>query len=96
MNERILANEPFLRQLIRNFKIISTATTQELECLIELCYNIHKLALSRTERNSIVKYLPIIRYIGKIREATKAREFLSTFGSHFIRTIVRAALLQKR
>ncbi|GMT03591.1 hypothetical protein PENTCL1PPCAC_25765, partial [Pristionchus entomophagus] len=45
-------------------KAIKEANKAQISCLAEVLYNIHKIALNRSERNVIVKFLPIIRYIG--------------------------------
>lgn len=94
MNSRVSLNSVFLRDFLRNWRIISNASVEEIGCIVEICFNIHKIGLNREERNSIVKFLPIIRYIGKCRNAEKARHLLETFSPHFVRTIVKAALSQ--
>ncbi|GMR46728.1 hypothetical protein PMAYCL1PPCAC_16923, partial [Pristionchus mayeri] len=43
---------------------IKQANNSEIGCLVEILFNIHKIAFSRSERNEIVQFLPIIRYIG--------------------------------
>lgn len=85
----------FLNKLLKNVRIISSASTQQIGCLVEVLFNIHRIPFNRTERNSIVKFLPIIRYIGKCRNPEKARDLLITFASHFIFIIVRAVLARK-
>lgn len=94
MNSRVARHSDFLKNFLKSWRIISSATAAEIGCLVEICFNIHQIALNRTERNSILKFLPIIRYIGKCRNAEKARHLLHTFSPHFVQTIVRAALLQ--
>lgn len=96
MESCISKNASFLKNLVRDLRLISTASATEIGCLVEILFNVHKIALNRSERNSIVKFLPIIRYIGKCRSAEKARGLLETFARHFIRTIVRAVTEKKK
>lgn len=75
-----------------DLKEIGTASRQEIACLVEILYNIHKIAFNRSERNSISQYLHIVRYIGKCRDLGKARELLKTFAHLFIRPVLRAVV----
>ncbi|KAF8376283.1 hypothetical protein PRIPAC_82712 [Pristionchus pacificus] len=89
MNGRIIRNSEFLQKVLRHTRqAIKVANKSEIGCLVELLFNIHKIALNRSERNVIIKFLPIIRYIGKCRDLEKARDLLLAFAHHFIRIIV--------
>lgn len=93
MNGRVVRNYNFLLNIVRNTRqSIKDASNSEIGCLVEILFNIHKIAFNRSERNSIVRFLPIIRYIGKCRQPAKARDLLITFANHFIRTIVQSVL----
>lgn len=95
MNRCIENHIDFLNILLRDYRVITQASTQEIGCLVEILFNVHKIAFNRTERNAVSKFLPIIRYIGKLRDPEKARSLLDSFAKHFIRTIVRAILVKK-
>lgn len=94
MNSRVARNYDFLNNFLKSWRIISSASIEEIGCIVEILYNIHKIGLNRAERNSIVKFLPIIRYIGKCRNVEKARHLLQTYSPHFVQIIVKAALSQ--
>lgn len=96
MNNRISRHSDFLRKILHHTRqAIKEANKSEITCLVELLFNIHKIGLNRSERNIIVKFLPIIRYIGKCRDVEKARDLLLAFAHHFIRVIVQVALSSK-
>lgn len=96
MNSRVHRHSEFLHKILRHTRqAIKVANKSEIGCLVELLFNIHKIALNRTERNEIVKFLPIIRYIGKCRDVEKARDLLLAFAHHFIRVIVQVVLSSK-
>lgn len=96
MNACISSHRDFLKKILTDLRIIKTASPLEISCLVEILFNIHKIPFNRSERNSIVKFLHIVRYIGKIRDTEKARDFLYTFAKHFLRTVVKAALSSKK
>lgn len=96
MNSRIIPHSDFLVKVLRHTRqAVKLANNSEIGCPVELLFNIHKIAFNRSERNDIVKFLPIIRYIGKCRDVDKARDLLLTFAHHFIRVIVQVALSSK-
>lgn len=96
MNSCKVRHSNFLLKVLRHSgQAIKEAKKTEISCLVEILYNIHKIALNRSERNVIVKFLPIIRYIGKCRDLEKARDLLLAFAHHFIRIIVQAVLSSK-
>lgn len=92
MNACILAHLDFLKRLSSNLQILSTASRSEIACLVEILYNSHRIPFNRAQRNAVIKFLPIIRYIGRCRETEKAREFLITFSKQFLHTFIRAAI----
>lgn len=94
MNSRIVPHLDFLKRLLSNLRLIKVASNIQLSILVEILFNVHKIPFTRSERNAVAKFLPIIRYIGKIRKLEKAREFLLTFSTHFLRTIVSALIRQ--
>lgn len=96
MDRLVSRHAVFLQNVLRDVRIISTASNQEIACLVEILFNVHKIQFNRAERNSVVKFLPIIRYIGKCRNPEKARGLLETFACHFVRTIIRVVLDVKR
>lgn len=96
MNSRVARHSDFLLKVLRHTRqSIKGANKSEVGFLVELLFNIHKIAFNRSERNIIVPFLPIIRYIGKCRDVDKARDLLLTFAHHFIRVIVQAVLSSK-
>lgn len=95
MNKCISSNLDFLKKVVSNIRIIDSASSKEIACLIEILFNVHKIPFNRAERNSIVKFLPVIRYLGKIRNTEKARDLLKTFAKHFLFVIVQAVLSKK-
>lgn len=96
MESCVAKHASFLKDVVRDPRVIVGASAAEIGCLVEILFNVHKIALNRTERNSIVKFLPIIRYIGKCRSAEKARGLLETFARHFLRTIVRVVIAKQK
>jgi len=72
MNRRVFDCSTFLLKLVKNPKLISKADLSEIGCVVELFFNIHKIGLTRAEYNKVVRFLPIIRHIGKIRDYNKA------------------------
>lgn len=96
MNNRIVRHSAFLLKVLRHTRqAIKEANKSEIGCLVELLFNIHKIAFNRSERNEIVQFLPIIRYIGKCRDVEKARDLLLTFANNFIRVIIQVVLPSK-
>ena len=91
-SSRILRHLSFLENIQGDLQLIRTAEKPQVSFLVECCHNVSKIALTRTEYGRLLRFVPIIRKIGKCRDANRARSLLANLGKYFLPILVPAII----
>lgn len=94
MGGRVFKHRDFLRAAASSREAILTSTPSQLAMIVELFHNIEQLNFTKPQKEHLMKRLPLIHSIGKLRGPKKARAVIYEKAYPFISVIIAAALAQ--
>lgn len=95
MSGRVTKHIRFLTRAIKDISEVETATTAQIECIVEIIFNIinnEKFFLTDRELKVLKPALPLLTAISKIRSASDARCEILKLRTQQFNTVIKSAL----